>query len=158
MKELAELIGIDTEFVARDLEFYRGIGTAYLSHVGKNVERDHWESVAFAARALRRAGSHALLLDDANLATEMFGNSAKCYAALHRPYGAMMWSLAQKFDAALASAENSVRELIVSEGRFPSDQSGQLAFPLLVEGATRAGQQEEEGIRVLRIRMLPETY
>ena len=144
MKELAELIGIDTEFVARDLEFYRGTGMAYLSHVGQYVERDHWESVAFAATAFRRAGAHALLLDDAKLATEMFGNSAKCYEALRRPYGAMMWSLAQKFDVALASAEDSVREFIRSEGRSPSGQSGQLAFPLLVEGAIRTGDQAQE--------------
>lgn len=114
MKELAELIGIDTDFVASDLAFYRGVGTAYVSHIGQYFERRSWEPLAYAATAFRRAGSHALLLDDAKLATEMFGNSAKCFEALRRPYADMMWALARNFESATASSERSVREFIAS--------------------------------------------
>ena len=95
MKEIAELLGIHTEFVERDLAFYRGVGAGYLSHIGRYSESRSWEPIAYAATAFRRAGSHALLLDDAGLATKMFGNSAKCYEVLHRPYAAMMWTLAR---------------------------------------------------------------
>lgn len=154
MKELAELIGIDTEFVARDLEFYRGVGMAYLSHIGKYLDQRSWEPIAYAATAFRRAGSHALLLDNANLAAQMFGNSAKCFEAVRRPYAAMMWALARNFESASESSERSVREFIASEGRYPSDQSGQLTFPLLVEGASEAPEQGDDVARSRQERFL----
>jgi hypothetical protein len=141
VKEIAEQLGIDTELVARDLAFYRGVGTGYSSHIGQYSERRSWEPIAYAATAFRRAASHALLLDDAGLAAEMFGNSAKCYEALRRPYAAMMWTLARNLDSASASSDRSVVEFIASEGRYPSEQSGQMAYPLLVESVVDLEEQ-----------------
>jgi hypothetical protein len=141
VKEIAELLGIDTEFVVRDLAFYRGVGEGYLSHIGDFVERYNWEQIAYAATAFRRAASHALLLDDAGLAAEMFSNSAKCYETVHRPYAAMMWTLARNLDSASASSDRSISEFIASEGRYPSEQSGQMAYPLLVESVMDLGEQ-----------------
>ena len=46
MKEIAELLGIDTEFVERDLAFYRGVGAGYLSHIGQYSESRSWEPIA----------------------------------------------------------------------------------------------------------------
>jgi hypothetical protein len=134
VKEIAELLGIDIEFVTRDLLFYRGVGMGYLSHIVQYSERRSWEPIAYAATAFRRAGSHALLLDDAVFAKEMFANSAKCYEVLHRPYAVMMWALAQNFATASESSERSVLDFIASEGQYPPHQSGQLAYPLLIEG------------------------
>jgi hypothetical protein len=82
----------------------------------------------------------------------MFRNSAKCFEALRRPYAAMMWALARDSKAASESADNSVREFIVSEGRYPSDQSGQLAFPLLVEGANEGGEKGDDNVQARRDR------
>jgi hypothetical protein len=138
VKELAELLEIDTEFIARDLAFYRGVGGAYLSQIEHDAEQHLSERIAYAATALRRAGSHALLLDETDLATEMFGNSAKCYEVLRRPYASMMWTLARNLKSAASSSERSVGDFIRSEGRYPSDQSGQLAFALLVQGVREA--------------------
>ena len=68
MREVAQELGIDTEFVARDLDFHRGVGRAYLSQFEKSVASGRWEAAAFAATSFRRAGAHALLLDEAKLA------------------------------------------------------------------------------------------
>ena len=156
MKEIAELLGIDTEFVERDLAFYRGVGAGYLSHIGQYSESRSWEPIAYAATAFRRAGSHALLLDDAGLATKMFGNSAKCYEVLHRPYAAMMWTLARNPESAFASSEKSVFEFIAAEGRHASEQSVQLAYPLLFESVADVREQPADAsqARQARFRMI----
>jgi hypothetical protein len=96
VKELAQQFQIDIDLVARDLEFHRGVGAGYSSHIDQYSEQRRWEPIAFAATAYRRAGSHALLLDNVPVATEMFAESAKCYEWLHRPYAVMMWSLARR--------------------------------------------------------------
>jgi len=147
VKEIAKELGIDIELVARDLAFYRGVGTGYLSHIGQYLERRSWEPIAYAATAFRRAASHALLLDDAGLAAELFGNSAKCYEALHRPYSAMMWTLARKVDLASASSDRSVFEFIASEGRYQSEGSGQMAYSLLVESVTNLEEQPVDNLQ-----------
>lgn len=141
MREVAQELGIDTEFVARDLDFYRGVGRAYLSQLEKGVEAGRREPAAFAATAFRRAGAHALLLDKAELAAELFGDSAKCYDTLHRPYAAMMWSLARNLQSAKESSDRSLGDFTRSEGRYPSEQFSQLAYPLLIEGAMGFEQQ-----------------
>jgi hypothetical protein len=135
LREVAQELGIDTEFVVRDLDFHRGIGRGYLSQLEKHIDGQRWETVAFAATAFRRAGSHALLLDKVELATELFGDSAKCYETLRRPYAAMMWSLARNLQSAGASSERSLGDFTRSEGRYPSEQFSQLAYPLLIEAA-----------------------
>lgn len=135
MREIARELGIDIEFVARDLNFHRGVGRAYLSQLEKGVEASRWEPVAFAATAFSRAGAHALLLDKTELATELFANSAKCYDTLRRPYAAMMWSLARNPQSARESSDRSLGDFTRSEGRYPSEQFSQLAYPLLIEGA-----------------------
>jgi hypothetical protein len=141
VKEIAQELRIDTELVARDLDFHRGVGMGYLAHSERDLEEQRWETAAFAATAFRRAGSHALLLDDVVLATEMFSNGARCYDVLRRPYAAMMWSLARNLQSASASSERSLVEFVVSEGRYPADRFDQLAYPLLVDSATDPGDQ-----------------
>jgi hypothetical protein len=141
VRDVAQELGIDTEFVARDLDFHRGVGRAYLSQLEKGVEAGRWEPAAFAATAFRRAGAHALLLDKAELATELFGESAKCYDTLRRPYAAMMWSLARNLRSARESSDRSLGDFTRSEGRYPSEQFSQLAYPLLIEGAMGFEQQ-----------------
>lgn len=142
MKELAQGLGIDTEYVARDLDFHRGVGRAYLSQLEKGVEASRWEATAFGATAFGRAGAHALLLDKAELAVELFGDSAKCYDSLRRPYGAMMWSLARNLQSARESSDRSLGDFTRSEGRYPSEQFSQLAYSLLIEGAMGLEQQQ----------------
>ena len=137
MKEIAQDLGIDVELIRRDLDFHRGIARGYLSQ-SEHEQPERWEAVAFAATAFRRAGSHALLLDETELATQLFADSAKCYDRLHRPYSAMMWSLARNQGLASTSSERSLLEFVQSEGRYPSERFGQLAYTLLIEGATRA--------------------
>jgi len=110
VREIARELGIDTELVERDLNFHRGVGTGYFAHSEQDLKEQRWETAAFAATAFRRAGSHALLLDNVELATEMFASGAKCYDALHRPYAAMMWSLARNLQSASASSERSLFE------------------------------------------------
>jgi transcriptional regulator with XRE-family HTH domain len=137
MKEIAKELGIDLELATRDLDFHRGVARGYLSQQEHIQRPEKWESIAFAATAFRRAGSNALLLDQAELARELFADSAKCYDRLRRPYSAMMWALARNLGAALKSSETSLRDFIQSEGRYPSDRFGQLTYSLLVEGAGR---------------------
>ena len=151
MKEIAQELGIDVELIQRDLDFHRGVGRGYLSQIEHEERPERSEAVAFAATAFRRAGSHAVLLDETELATELFADSAKCYDRLHRPYAAMMWSLARNLGLASTSADRSLLEFDRSEGRYPSERSGQLAYSLLVEGVTRPPEpkantsQEYEG-------------
>jgi hypothetical protein len=139
--EVAQELGIDTEFVDRDLDFHRGVGRAYLSQLEESGAAGRWETTAFAATAFRRAAAHALLLDKAELATELFSDSAKCYDTLRRPYAAMMWSLARNLQSARASSDRSLGDFTRSEGRYPSEQFSQLAYPLLIEGAMGFEQQ-----------------
>jgi hypothetical protein len=137
VKEIAQELGIDVELIQRDLDFHSGVGRGYLSQVDHEERRERAEAVAFAATAFRRAGSHALLLDETEVAIELFADSAKCYDRLHRPYAAMMWSIARNLGLASTSANRSLLEFDRSEGRYPSERSGQLAYSLLVEGVTR---------------------
>ncbi len=141
MKEIAQELGIDTELVIRDLEFHRGVGAGYLSQIEQGVNLGRWEVVAFAATAFRRAASHALILDQAELATALFADSAKCYDRLHRPYSAMMWSVARNQQRASASSDRSLLEFATSEGRYPSERFGELAYPLLFERAAGFGRE-----------------
>jgi hypothetical protein len=141
VKEIAQQLEIDIELVARDLDFHRGVGTGYFSHIEQFLGQQRWEPIAFAATSFRRAGSHAFLLDDIKLAIEMFAKSADCYERLHRPYASMMWSLARNRQSASKSSESSLSEFVVSEGSYPSERFNQLAYPLLVESVTEAEQQ-----------------
>jgi hypothetical protein len=141
VKEIARELEIDIELVARDLDFHRGVGTGYLSHIEQYLEQRRWEPIAFAATSFRRAGSHALLLDDVKLAIEMFAKSAGCYERLHRPYASMMWSLARNHQSASKSSESSLFEFVVSEGRYPWERFNQLVYPLLIESVTEAKEQ-----------------
>ena len=142
MKEIAQKLEVDTEFVARDLEFHRGVGAGYFSHIEQYLEQRRWEPIAFAATSFRRAGSHALLLDSVNLAQDMFAKSAHCYERLHCPYASMMWSLARNLKLASKLSERNLFEFVVSEGRYPSGRCGQLAYPLLVVSVTEADDQD----------------
>lgn len=142
MKEIAQQLEIDTDLIARDLEFHRGVAAGYLSQGERYLEQQKWEPIAFAATSLRRAGSHALLLDDGKLALEMFAKSASCYEQLHHPYASMMWSLARNLQSAAELSDTSLNEFVVSEGHYPSERSNQLAYPLLVESVTEAERQQ----------------
>jgi hypothetical protein len=141
VKEIARQLEIDIELVARDLDFHRGVGAGYFSHIERYLEQRRWEPIAFAATSFRRAGSHALLLDNTKLALEMFAKSADCYERLHRPYASMMWSLARNRQSASKSSEGSLFEFVASEGRYPSERFNQLAYPLLVESVTETEEQ-----------------
>jgi len=145
VKELAQQLQIDVELVARDLEFHRGVGTGYSVGVEHRSEQRRWEAMAFAATSFRRAGSHALLLDDLGLATKMFAKSADCYEQIQLPYASMMWSLARNLQSASEFSERSLLEFVVNEGVYPLERFNQLAYPLLVEGAAVA---EEHGMQV----------
>ncbi len=136
MREIAQELGIDTEYVARDLDFHSGVGYAYLAQLEKGIEGGRWEPAAFAATSFRRAGAHALLLDKVDLAKELFGASAKSYDILRRPYAAMMWSLARKIESAKESSDRSLGDFTRSEGRYPHEQFSQLAYSLLIESAS----------------------
>jgi hypothetical protein len=156
VKEIAHELEIDVELVARDLEFHRGVGSGYFSHIEQYSEKRRWEPIAFAATSFRRAGSHALLLDKVKLAIEMFAKSADCYERLHRPYASMMWSLARNLQSASKFSERSLFEFVVSEGRYPSERFNQLVYPLLVESVTEADEQhtpatQERNLRFKRV-------
>jgi hypothetical protein len=156
VKEIAQQLEIDTELIARDLEFHRGIGTGYLAQIGQHSEQQRWDPIAFAATSFRRAGSHALLLDDRKLALEMFAKGANCYELLHRPYASMMWSLARNLQSASMFSETTLNDFVMSEGRYPSERSNQLAYPLLVESVTAAEEpnasaREERNHRFRRV-------
>jgi hypothetical protein len=156
VKEIAHELEIDVELVARDLEFHRGVGSGYFSHIEQYSEKRRWEPIAFAATSFRRAGSHALLLDKVKLAIEMFAKSADCYERLHRPYASMMWSLARNLQSASKFSERSLVEFVVSEGRYPSERFNQLVYPLLVESVTEADEQhtpatQERNLRFKRV-------
>lgn len=137
MKEIAEELGIDVGLIERDLAFHRGVGGGYLAQIEHEERPEKIETVVFAATTFRRAGSHALLLDQTELAKELFADSAKCYDRLHLPYAAMMWSLAQHLGLASTSADRSLLDFDRSEGRYPFERTGQLTYSLLVEGCTR---------------------
>lgn len=143
MREIAQELGIDVELVARDLDFHRGVGAGYFSSLERASKEQRWESIAFAATAFRRAGSHALLLDDVGLATQMFADAAKCYDTLGRPYAAMMWSLARNLQSASAASERSLLEFVVSEGRYPVERFDQLAYSLLVDSVIEPASKHE---------------
>jgi hypothetical protein len=142
VKEIAQELGIDIELVARDLNFHRGVGRGYQSQIEEARGPGRSEAAAFAATAFRRAGSHALLLDEVKLARRLFADSAKCYDRLHRPYSAMMWTLARNLSAASKSSDRSLFEFARSEGKYPPERFGQLAYSLLIEGAGEAGDQD----------------
>jgi hypothetical protein len=134
VKEIAQQLEIDIELVARDLEFHRGIAAGYLSQREQNLEQQRWEPIAFAATSFRRAGSHALLLDDGKLALEMFAKSASCYERLDHPYASMMWSLARNLQSASEFSKTSLNEFVVSEGRYPSERSSPMRDPPALPG------------------------
>jgi hypothetical protein len=53
----------------------------------------------------------------------------------------MMWALARNFESASSSSERSIGDFIRNEGHYPPDQSGQLAFSLLLLGVREGGEQ-----------------
>jgi hypothetical protein len=147
LKEIAQQLDIDVDLVARDLDFHRGVGAGYWSQIERQTERQRWEPIAFAGTSFRRAGSHALLLDNVTLATEMFNKSAECYERLHRPYASMMWSLARNVESASSSSERSLLNFDVNEGRNPLEWIPEFAYPLLVDSVTESEAQHSSAPR-----------
>src|SRR5580692_8865814 len=94
MRELLSDFGFDLELVKRACTIQRGIGAAYLkmSSEENNPSRRH-DYLEFGASCLRKAASHAILIDDQRLSWNLFNRSAEAYAQLRRPYAVMMWSL-----------------------------------------------------------------
>ncbi len=101
MKELLAELGFDPELVGRACTIQRGIGSAYLK-MANNVEsssRRH-DYLEFGASCLRKAASHAILIDDQPLSQSLFNKCAEAYAQLSRPYALMMWALGKNQDSA----------------------------------------------------------
>lgn len=102
MKELLAKLGFELELVERVCTIQRGIGSAYLKMASDKVSssRRH-DYLEFGASCLRKAASHAILIDDQPLSQSLFNSCAEAYAQLNRPYALMMWSLGKNQDSAL---------------------------------------------------------
>ena len=102
MKELLAKLGFDLELVGRVCTIQRGIGSAYLKMASDKVtsSRRH-DYLEFGASCLRKAASHAILIDDQPLSQSLFNRCAEAYAQLNRPYALMMWALGKNQDSAL---------------------------------------------------------
>src|SRR6267142_2148770 len=101
MKELLADLGFDLELVGRACTIQRGIGSAYLkmaSEEGSSSRRHDY--LEFGASCLRKAASHAILIDDQSLSQSLFNRCAEAYAQLNRPYALMMWVLGKSQDSA----------------------------------------------------------
>jgi hypothetical protein len=101
MKELLAELGFDLELVGRACTIQRGIGLAYLKMASDedNSSRRH-DYLEFGASCLRKAASHAILIDDQPLSQRLFNRCAEAYAQLNRPYALMMWTLGKSQDSA----------------------------------------------------------
>ena len=101
MRELLTKFGFDVELVERACVIQRGIGAAYLkmSREEKNPSRRH-DYLEFGASCLRKAASHAILIDDQRLSENLFNRCAEAYAQLNRPYALMMWLLGKNQESA----------------------------------------------------------
>jgi hypothetical protein len=101
MKELLAELGFDLGLVERACTIQRGIGSAYLKMANEEVNssRRH-DYLEFGASCLRKAASHAILIDDQLLSQSLFNKCAEAYAQLKRPYALMMWSLGKSQDRA----------------------------------------------------------
>jgi hypothetical protein len=101
MRELLSQFGFDLELVERACTIQRGIGAAYLkmSIEEKNPSRRH-DYLEFGASCLRKAASHAILIDEQRLSEKLFNRCAEAYAQLNRPYALMMWLLGRNQDSA----------------------------------------------------------
>jgi len=101
MRDLLSKFGFDVELVERSCVIQRGIGSAYLRMAGDepNSSRRH-DYLEFGASCLRKAASHAILIDDQRLSEKLFNRCAEAYAQLNRPYALMMWLLGKNQESA----------------------------------------------------------
>lgn len=143
MRELLPELGFDPEQVERACVIQRGIGSAYLKMASEepNSPRGH-DYLEFGASCLRRAASHAILIDDQRLSENLFNRCAEAYAWLRRPYAVMMWSLGKNQESARRYLRETWSPPDERERPMPAGLREQYSYSLLFESA---GEPIEHG-------------
>lgn len=134
MKELLPELGFDPEQVQRACVIQRGIGSAYLkmAREEENRSRRH-DYLEFGASCLRKAASHAILIDDQRLSENLFNRCAEAYAQLNRPYAVMMWWLGKNQGSARRFLRETWSPPDELERPMPAGLREQYSYCLLIE-------------------------
>ena len=137
MKELLPELGFNPEQVDRACVIQRGIGSAYLKMASEeeNPSRRH-DYLEFGASCLRKAASHAILIDDQRLSEKLFNRCAEAYAQLRRPYAVMMWSLGKNQGSARRYLRETWSPPDERERPMPAGLREQFSYSLLIESAS----------------------
>jgi hypothetical protein len=143
MKELLPELGFDPEQVERACVIQRGIGSAYLKMASEeeNPSRRH-DYLEYGASCLRKAASHAILIDDQRLSENLFNRCAEAYAQLRRPYAVMMWSLGKNQQSARRYLRETWSPPDERERPMPAGLREQYSYSLLIESV---GEPIEHG-------------
>ncbi len=134
MRELLPELGFDSELVERACVIQRGIGSAYLNMASDepNSSRRH-DYLEFGASCLRKAASHAILIDDQRLSEKLFNRCAETYAQLNRPYALMMWFLGKSQQSARRYLRETWSPPDERERPMPAGLREQYSYSLLFE-------------------------
>jgi hypothetical protein len=85
---------IEMDRVKRLRDVSAHIGHAFLASIKRSEKREGIEQEGIiAATYFRRAAANSVLLDDFSLASELFGEAARCYQHARMPYGIVMEAL-----------------------------------------------------------------
>lgn len=137
MKELLPELGFDPEQVERACVIQRGIGSAYLKMASEeeNRSRRH-DYLEFGASCLRKAASHAILIDDQRQSENLFNRCAEAYAQLRRPYAVMMWWLGRNQQSARRYLRETWSPPDERERPMPAGLREQYSYSLLIESVS----------------------
>jgi hypothetical protein len=136
MQDMLSDLRLDGASIRRDLGMCRGIARAYRAKAEQaDLNTPTLETyVGFAATNFRRAGAHALLLDETSAARSLFRQAAAEYRRLLMPYAAMMSTLASGFADDVTTLFEQFAEHLHEPFGLRGERQHQYAY-LLLAGA-----------------------
>jgi hypothetical protein len=150
MKEYLPDLRLDVETILLDREFCHGLAVAYrtsAAHAENDEQR--YTHLAFSATNFRRAGAHAILLDEFSTARELLVEAAKVYAQLEMPYALKMFALAGNLGRAQETF-NRILEAISARGEPSRSLRRQLVYLLVFAAVNIRGPNVETALERVR--------
>jgi hypothetical protein len=127
--------------VQSDRKFCEGLALAYVNSAksAENAAHGHTH-LAFAVTNFRRAGAHAILLDDFASAATLFSTAAQIYASFEMPYALMMAVLAGDLMQGREIFDGILKRLMGNQKQPSRSLERQGVYTLLYDAATRDPQ------------------
>lgn len=146
LESLGEL-GLKAETVAAERKISEGLAVAYLrsSETIENNEQ-RFNYLAFSATAFRRAGAHALLLDDVEAAAKSFASATRVYTQFRMPYALMTTALAGNPEEARKTFYHILEEIETRQEDALRTPRRQWAYMLVYSAAIERKNREESGV------------